>query len=85
MKTRTREQVIATLEKTIEKKEHHLRMMVFTSKEMEKIEGDKSIEKDRKDEVIEDCELANKLQRLKLEALNIEIDTLKEILIKNKI
>ena len=85
MKARTREQVIATLEKTIEKKGLHLQSMVFTSKNMKKIEDDKSIEKDRKDEAIEDCELANKLQRLKLEALNIEIDTLKEILIKNKI
>ena len=85
MKTRTREQVIETLEEAIEKKGVHLRMMDFTSKEMKKIEDDKSIEKDLKDEAIEDCELANKLNRLKLVALDTKIETLKEMLLQDSI
>ena len=84
MKTRTREQVIATLEEAIEKKGRHLQSMLFTSKEIQKIKGE-VIEQDLKDECIEGCELSRKMDRLKLEALDIKIDTLKEILLKDKI
>ena len=76
MKKRTREQVIETLEEAIEKKGRHLQSMVFTSKELQKIK-DEVMDKSDKDECIAECEFIRKMDRLKLEALDIKIDTLK--------